>query len=239
MEKERSIEMWEQSADAWIADQGEKGDWSRRAILDPALEQSLQQLKGKRVLDLGCGEGRYSRVLKARGAIVTGVDPVAQFIDRARSLDSGSCYYQAVAECLPFDYDSFDMVLSYLSIIDIPDLEQASKEIARVLCVGGELVIVNISNLASTTPGWIKDEAGNKLHRIVDNYMQHFSMGLEWRDIKIRNYHRPLSFVLELFLGRGFVLTEFVEPLPDPTDPDYPDEFRAPNFQIYKLKRCE
>jgi SAM-dependent methyltransferase len=237
MNPDSSLKKWIQSADAWIADQGNEGDWSRRVVLDPALEKILTHTKGKAVLDLGCGEGRYSRVLQGSGALVTGIDPVPQFINRARTLDSISTYIEAKAEALPLANSSFDIILSYLSFIDIADLQAASQEIARVLRPGGELVVVSISNMASTTDGWIKDEAGNKSYRTVDRYMEHFAMDLEWRGIRISNYHRPLSYVLGLFLNHGFVLTRFIEPLPETSDPDYKDEWRVPNFQIYSFER--
>lgn len=236
MNPDSSIEKWIHSADAWITDQGAHGDWSRRVILDPTLAEIIPSLRGKKVLDLGCGEGRYSRVLQDRGAVVTGIDPVPQFIDHARSLDPQSTYVEGQAEKLPFDDNSFDLVLSYLSIVDIVDLQAASQEIARVVRDHGELIIVTISNVASTTSNWVKDEDGNNLFRKVDRYMEHFSMDLEWRDIRIRNYHRPISYILGLFLDQGFVLTQFLEPLPDPSDPNYEDEFRVPTFQVYCLR---
>lgn len=229
---------WIASADAWIAAQGAEGDWSRREVLDPALEQIFANIAGKTVLDLGCGEGRYARILKGKGALVTGIDPVPAFITHARSLDSVSTYVEGVTEHLPFADDAFDIVLSYLSLIDIADLEAAAQEITRVLHPGGQLVIVTISNVASTTPGWIKDDAGNKLYREVDRYMEHFHMDLAWDDIKIRNYHRPLSYILGLFLNRRFVLTQFIEPLPPPSDANYADERRVPTFQLFCLQQA-
>ena len=237
MDSDIALEKWVESAGAWIDDQGSDGDWSRRVILDPALDELLNNIEGKAVLDLGCGEGRYSRKLKKRGANVTGIDPVPEFIERARSLDTVSKYVEAKAENLPLDDSSFDLVLSYLSIVDIVDLESASREIARVMRPGGQLVIVNISNLASTTPGWVKDKEGNKIYRTVDRYMEHFAMDLEWRNIRIRNYHRPLGYTLGLFLKLDFVLTQFIEPLPEPSQPGYVEEFRVPNFQIYSLRK--
>jgi ubiquinone/menaquinone biosynthesis C-methylase UbiE len=232
-----TLQKWRESANAWIKDQSQSGDWSRRVILDPNLEAILPNLTNKQVLDLGCGEGRYARILKSKGAIVTGVDPVPEFISHAKSLDADSIYIEAAAESLPLPDQQFDLVLSYLTIIDIPDLEAASREINRVLKPGGELIIVTLSNMASCTDNWVKDSKGKKLYRTVDRYMEHFSMDLEWRGIKITNFHRPLSYVLGLFLNQNFVLTKFIEPLPDQQNPQYTDEFRCPNFQIYVLQK--
>ncbi len=63
-----------------------------------------------------------SRILKAKGAAVSGIDHVPQFIDHARARDADSAYIEAVAENIPFVEETFDLVLSYLSIVDIPDL---------------------------------------------------------------------------------------------------------------------
>ncbi|MEM7478700.1 MAG: hypothetical protein AAF483_27260, partial [Planctomycetota bacterium] len=82
----------------------------------------------------------------------------------------------------------------------------------------------------------VKDESGKKIYRTVDRYMEHFSMDLEWRGIKIRNYHRPLSYVLTLFFELGFAMDQFCEPLPPSTDRNYPEEVRVPNFQIFSLR---
>lgn len=237
MSELESTELWVQSANAWIEGQGDEGDWSRRNILDPALEPFLSSVAGKRVLDLGCGEGRYARKMRDAGAQVTGIDPVPRFIERARELDLGGRYEIGFAESLPFDDASFDFVLSYLTIIDFPDLDAATSEMVRVTAPGGQIVIVTISNLASTTEGWVKDAEGNRAYRTVDRYMEHFSMVLEWKDLKIRNYHRPLSDVLGGFLRRGCVLTDFQEPLPSPDHPGYLDERRVPTFQIMTLRR--
>ncbi|MEM6473002.1 MAG: class I SAM-dependent methyltransferase [Planctomycetota bacterium] len=233
MSSDKGIQKWIDSAGAWITDQGSDGDWSRRAILDPALEPIIAEINGKEVLDLGCGEGRYARVLKGKGALVTGVDPVPEFIQRARSLDAESTYEVGTAESIPFVDASFDVLLCYLSIIDIADLTAASKEITRVLRDGGQLIVVTISNLASTTSSWVKDGEGKKIYRTVDRYMEQFALDLEWRGIRISNYHRPLSYTLGLFLDEGYVLTKFIEPLPDRSDPNFEDERRVPTFQIF------
>ena len=237
MSANAGLQKWIESAKAWIEAQGTDGDWSRRAILDPALEHILNDVRGKAILDLGCGEGRYARILNSKGAVVTGIDPVPQFISHACSRDSESSYVEGTAESLPFADGSFDIVLSYLSFIDIADLKAAALEIKRVLRDEGKLVIVTISNLASTTAGWVKNENGQKIHRTVDRYMEIFAVDLEWGGIRIRNFHRPLSYTLGLFLEQGFALTRFDEPLPKPSDPNFTEEYRVPTFQILTLDR--
>ena len=227
---------WVDSAQAWIEGQGESGDTSRQIILDPCLRVVLGDLTGLSVLDVGCGEGRYCRVMAGRGAAVTGVDPVPAFVERARTLHPSGTYVEAFGESLPFEDDSFDVVLSYLSLVDIPDFRAGLREMARVMNPRGRLVIATISNVSSTSDGWIKDEAGSRLHKPVDRYMEDFAMELEWSGLKILNYHRPLSAVLSALFEAGLVMDGFHEPLPPESSEWYANEFRVPTFQVMTFR---
>ena len=229
------IQMWRESAEAWISGQGERGDLSRREVLDPALENLLADVGGLSILDLGCGEGRYCRHLASRGAKVVGLDPVPEFIDHSLRLDPSGEYLVASATSIPLPSQSFDLVLSYLSLLDIEDYKTACAEMIRVTKPGGQIAIVMISNMASTTDTWVRDASGRKLYRTVDNYMSEFELHLSWGGINIKNYHRPLSAILAQFLGHGCMLTDFLEPLPAEDSPMYADEFRVPTFQIYQF----
>ncbi len=227
---------WLASASAWMESQGELGDQSRQEILDPCLDQILGQVEGLAILDVGCGEGRYAAMLASKGATVTGIDPVGVFIKRASSRCPTGTFVQGFAEAVPFESQSFDLVLSYLSIIDIPDYVKAISEMARVVRPKGRVILVTVSNMASATDGWVKDEAGIKLYRSIDRYMDEFALDLSWNGIRIANYHRPLSAILKAFFDTGLKMTGFYEPLPQPDSPCYQDEFRVPTFQVMQFE---
>ncbi|MBL8065212.1 MAG: class I SAM-dependent methyltransferase [Chthonomonadaceae bacterium] len=226
---------WESSVEAWIVEQGEHGDESRREILDPVVDSILSSVDGLKILDVGCGEGRYARKLKSRGAIVTGIDSSPLFIEACKKLDVNGDYVLGPAERLPFVDESFDVVLSYLTLMDIDDDLAAIDQMCRVARRGGEVVIVAISNMASCTTGWVKDSSGRKLYRTVDRYMECFPMDCAWRGIEIVNWHRPLSRTLTAFLDNGMSLTRFQEPLPSRDSRLYESESRVPTFQVYTL----
>lgn len=223
---------WDESAAAWIADMGETGDFSRYAVLDPHLLTLLPEVTGWRVLDVGCGEGRYCRALRARGAHPVGLDPTEALVTHARNRDPEGEYHLGRAEALPFPDGSFDLVLNYLSLVDTPDFRSAIREHARVCRPGGQVLLVNIANFSSAIPTWICDAEGSRLHRAVDRYMDEFSVEVEWRGIRIQNYHRPLSALMTEFLGCGLILRSFTEPLPAPDSPHYEQFRRAPYFQV-------
>jgi len=109
------------------------------------LEETLA-LKGARVADIGCGNGRMTRVLAAAGAQVTGVDPVPAQLARARDAEAvaDEDYLQAGAEALPFADGTLDIAVFFNSLHHVPvELQdRALAEAARALKPGGLLYVV-------------------------------------------------------------------------------------------------
>lgn len=104
-------------------------------------------VSGKRVLEVGLGQGADSENLIRRGAHWSGVDLTAESVERVRTrltlrdlpfddLKQGSVL------ALPFADNSFDMVFSHGVLHHVPEIREAEKEINRVLRPGGELVIM-------------------------------------------------------------------------------------------------
>jgi SAM-dependent methyltransferase len=207
---------WEASAGAWIADLGEHGDFGRRFVLDPVMLPRARAGSPRKVLDVGCGEGRFCRMLKQYGISATGIDPTPALIATARARDPGGTYLEAQAECLPFPDASFDRVVSYLSLIDIPDVQAAIPEMVRVLEPGGSLLLASLTsfNTACGDTGWVKDSNGQHLFYRLDDYLRERAMWIEYRGIRVLNYHRPLSVYMRAFLDAGLHLAYFDEPVP-------------------------
>lgn len=102
---------------------------------------------GKRVLEIGLGEGAESERLIRHGACWSGVDLTAESVQRVRTrlmlreLSYDELRQGSVLD-LPFADDSFDMVFSHGVLHHVPDIKQAQSEIHRVLRPGGELVVM-------------------------------------------------------------------------------------------------
>lgn len=195
---------------------GEHGDFGRRYVLDPVMLPLALARGAKTALDVGCGEGRFCRMLSARGVNATGSDPTRALIDHARAVDANGAYIEASAEKLPFNNAAFDLVVSYLALIDIEDYRAGISEMARVLKPGGALLIATLNgfNTAGAESGWIRDAFGQLRHYPVDRYLEERAFWTEWRGIRIVNHHRPLQAYMQALIAEGLQLTHFEEPAP-------------------------
>ncbi len=209
---------WSLSADAWIESIGTDGDFLRQYVMDPAIERHLVGRRFEAALDVGCGEGRFCRKLKQHYKIpsVTGIDPTLPLLDTARNRDPDGTYIEAAAENLPFPDKTFDLVVSYLTFIDIEGIEAAISEIARVTRSGGTVLIVNLNSFATANggTGWVEADDGTRLHYTIDNYLDDHADLQTWRGMRVLNYHRPMSRYFSLLLAQGLQLKHFDEPSP-------------------------
>lgn len=231
---------WEESAEAWIADIGDQGDYGRVFVLDRPMMERARAGKFKRALDIGCGEGRFCRMLRQIGIEAVGIDPTEALIAHARQRNPEGDYRIGRAEAIDFPDRSFDLVVSYLTLIDIPDVERAIAEMTRVLKPGGSLLIANLTNFntAGMDQGWV--EVAGRERYTIDNYLDERPVWVSWRGIRIQNWHRPLSTYMTLLLRQGLQLTLFDEPAPKGGDAAKAARYRrAPYFAMMEWRKLE
>lgn len=97
------------------------------------------------ILDFGCGAGLSTRFLKKLNYNCIGVDHNKKMLDFAKSNDPAGLYVKSTDAGLPFENDSFDMVVSIFVLFEIPTLKKmitSLSEIARILKPGGVLIAV-------------------------------------------------------------------------------------------------
>lgn len=146
---------WQRYARTQLDDEGSdesEKDFRRKTGLTP------EDLKGKRVLDVGCGMGRYADVATRWGAQVVGIDLSAAAEVAARNLaDRDFVAFQADVFALPFAEESFDCIYSIGVLHHTPNCEQAVKVLPQYLKPGGTLAV------------WLYS-AYNKWYRFSDYY---------------------------------------------------------------------
>ncbi|UOR12887.1 class I SAM-dependent methyltransferase [Halobacillus amylolyticus] len=108
----------------------------------PAMMAALPPtLKGKKVLDAGCSAGWYSSQLLHQGAEVTGIDVSPDMVEIARQrLSEAAFLCHDLQETLPFEDDSFDIIVSSLTLHYLKDWMKTLFEFSRILKAGGTLL---------------------------------------------------------------------------------------------------
>jgi SAM-dependent methyltransferase len=145
---------------AWARDPRDSYWFFREAFFE------LLPPKPLRTLDVGCGEGRVTRDLVARGCDAIGLDASPTLIDAARAQHPGGEYVVASAERLPFDDDSFELVTAYNSLMDVDEMPRAVAEVGRVLMPGG-LLCACITHPMADSGTW----AGETTFVIEERYL--------------------------------------------------------------------
>ena len=256
---EKIRDQWESNAEAFSGLIDGEGTPHHKKILNPCVEELLGDVKGKQLLDAGCGEGYLSRYYAKKGAIVTAIDLSQRLIETSEQLtdDNGVtidyrvdnvCYIESVPN------GEFDRILSNLVLLNVPCLDDAIREFQRVLKVGGILVF-SIVHPAFNFYGPGSWEMGEKdpdtkrregLYFKVDRYFEEEEYERYWKTKQgekfpepISFFHRTLSTYLNSLSNAGFRLLEFVEPQPVDEDLFFDRERRVPFFAVFKAMRVE
>jgi ubiquinone/menaquinone biosynthesis C-methylase UbiE len=113
------------------------------------LMESEAELRGRRMLDCGCGTGQYVLALLAAGADVWGIEyeeaKVAEF--KSRNPEVAQRVSVGDIQSIAFDDNSFDIVLANEVLEHVPDDRQGLREMYRVLKDGGQLFVFSPNRL--------------------------------------------------------------------------------------------
>jgi SAM-dependent methyltransferase len=209
-------EHWSRVACEWIA-------WARTANHDAfwAYRDSFVAFVGHgegRALDVGCGEGRVSRELKGCGYRVTAVDLTRELLDAAAAANSAEDYVLAAAADLPFEDDSFDLVVAYNMLMDVDDVPAAVKELRRVLCPIGRLVISIVHPFADH--GHFRSHKADSPLVVKGTYFgrQRFEDTVERDGLRMHfaGWMQPLEAYAAALEDAGLAITSLREPIPNP-----------------------
>tara|TARA_B110000014_G_scaffold240471_1_gene208586 strand:+ start:5307 stop:6116 length:810 start_codon:yes stop_codon:yes gene_type:complete len=209
-------ELWETHADWW-----QRG-FSKGA--DPEYEEQIlplaaDLLKGfTRILDVGCGEGQITRLLNVANSQILGVDATKAQIYEAAARSTGEGYVRASAEALPFRNHVFDASIACLVFEHIVEMEDAIREISRVLRPAGRFVLMlNHPLLQTPGSGWVDDHMADppdQYWRIGDYLIEQETVEEVELGVHIPFIHRPLSIYVNALSENGLTVERMLEPAP-------------------------
>jgi ubiquinone/menaquinone biosynthesis C-methylase UbiE len=206
----------------------------------PALQALLPDLRGRNILDLGCGFGWFCRWARQQGAAhVLGVDVSERMLIRARAAttDPAISYTGADMEQLELPAESFDVVYSSLALHYVENLSGLISQAHRWLVRDGALVfsVEHPIFTAPSQPSWSHDTAGRKTWP-VEGYLDEGPRSTDWLARGVIKQHRTLATYINMLIRPGFAISHVEEWGPTEeqiaAQPNWADERQRPPFLL-------
>jgi len=216
-------------------------------VEQPAIKSAISSFNGKTVLDLGCGNGQFSKYCADNGALkVTAVDISMNMIELAKNENKHDNieYICTPIEDLEIKNQKFDLIISSLMTHYIEDYTKLIEKVVSLLNTNGEFIFSTehpIVTARKEMNNWIKDKDGNNLHWGLDNYQEEGKREEHWYIDGVVKYHRTISTFINTLINSGLVLEKIIEPQAIPIGlekmPQLVNEESRPSIIVIKARK--
>jgi ubiquinone/menaquinone biosynthesis C-methylase UbiE len=217
------------------------------SLEQPSMLSLLPNVRGNKILDLGCGAGDFCRKLISLGAnSIIGVDISSKMLELAtRSNVDGIKFLNIPMEELDFSAETFDLVVSSLALHYVADLHALFKKIYNWLKPSGVFLFSMehpvVTSSQGIHQGWIQDNMSNKSYWPLDCYSQEGRRESHWFIDGVIKYHRTISTIINGLIDSGFTILAVQEPVATEEEeqkrPALKEERRRPPFLVIKAKK--
>lgn len=216
---------WNANAAVWDEKMGDEGNDFVNKLIWPSAQSLLDLKPAERVLDVGCGNGLYSRRLAHLGAEVVAFDFADSLIERAQSYptqfeEGGSVVYHVIdatdeTAMLTLGSQQFDAAFCTMALMDIADINPLMRALSRLLKPGGRFVFAsahpsfNQTYAAHFAEMEDKGEIVTTYGMKVTGYMTpntQWGLALANQPEPQRYFNRPLHALLQPVFDAGFML---------------------------------
>lgn len=173
--------------------------------------ESIPEIENKRICDVGCGQGELSYRISLLGANVTGVDVSEKLLKYARNRGNQIDWINDDAmELLQIPDESFDIVVSSLMLMDVPNHKKVFEATNRILKPDGIMVWVITHPCFQSPYSYPMGDGSRKVMKYSPQFWK--SNGKGTIRSTLGAYHRPLSNYINDFINTGFLLKRIDEP---------------------------
>lgn len=211
----------------------------------PVLQSMLPDMADRRVVDLGCGFGWFSRWADERGAAsVLGIDVSTKMLERARA-DTASTAIRFVCADLDevvLDPASADLVFSSLTLHYVRDLGRLLSMVADALAPGGSMVfsVEHPIYSAPTTQAFETSGTGERIWPL-NNYLVEGERVTSWFVDGVVKQHRTVSTYVNTLIDACLVVDRIDEWGPTPEEvaarPEMADDRHRPWFLLVRATK--
>lgn len=180
----------------------------------------LGDVKGKRVLELGCGSAQCSIAFARQGATAIGIDFSVERLAVARRLVEREgvkveLRHGDLADLAFLRADSIDAVFSAYAFGFVEDLRRVFRQVHRVLRVGAPLVF----SLPHPAYDVIDDDDPDEPLLVRRSYWDHETVDYEWHGISFTDHRHTIAELFAALVRSGFRVDTILEPEPSPSGP--------------------
>jgi len=182
----------------------------------PATLSLIGNVKGKKVLDLGCGPGIYAEILKKHGAEVHGLDLSEKMIEIAKKRVSNVDFKVGTVYKMPYKNSYFDVVVAAYVVHYFKDFDRALREIHRVLKKDG-IFVFSTTNPIKESSHHLNGKPRNV--RVFKDYFKEGKKETIWwngtkHEIKISYIHLTMETYIKKIIRNGFMLLDYKDAKP-------------------------
>ncbi len=191
--------------------------WFYNEMLEmPTTLKLLGNVKGKKILDLGCGTGIYAKILTKKGAKIKGIDISEEMIKIAKKENPKVEFKVGNMDNLPYKNKEFDIILAALSINYLKEWYGVFKEVRRVLKNKGMFVFSTSNPVIEVIK---KRMYKGKKFRIVEDYFKECLLKEKWfigsgKKITMSFYHKTYGTIIKTIVKSGFELIDYEDAYP-------------------------
>lgn len=184
----------------------------------PQLFSLIGDVKGKKILNLGCGAGGHDRKLIELGAeSVLGIDLSQNMINEATKNNSSDKIRYKIMSMLDIDSlnEKFDLVISSLAIHYIEDYDGLCKKVCNILNDGGEFIFSygHPMDSCAILNGYEDNFViiNDKKYFLISDYNNEGKRISHWYVDGVETYHRNVSHLVNGLINAGLTLTKMEE----------------------------
>lgn len=245
---------WDKAADWWNSEAGDNGIWHQQYDIDPIVFEILGDVKNKKIIEIGCGNGYFARLLAGKGAKITAVDlssKLLSFAEKKEKTNPLSIKYllRDAADLREIKNESFDIAVANMSMMDIADTEKAIKEISRVLKENG-CFIFSITHpvFCDYLQRWVMFEDGGKKYfaKATGIYLSSvIKKRILWTSqAEAPHYHHSVETWFGYLKNANFLVSDFREittkkTVKKATEKDGDVEFRRSRYNTLAEKKIK
>lgn len=192
-------------------------------IENPIIKKMMPDLKGKSILDLGCGDGNMDKYFVQKGAKnVYAIDISKNMIDTAKTqnFDEKIVYEVRKMEEISAIKQKFDIIYSSLAFHYVEDFDKMIDDITNLLNKNGILLFSQENPLLTAIVYNTEEQVkyiyiDGKRYYLLSDYQNEGKREKVWNDTVVTKYHRTFAHIVNCLIKLNFKLLEIKDSFAD------------------------